>query len=114
MQVLHLVKHFQDGGLKRGRINDPELDSRLALELFGDEREALRGAGPNLLAAGLAVFGDRFAEEWGSDGLHAGARALAREAGAQAHERRLKDVGERRVIVPQLRRAFAGTLRSRS
>ena len=29
-----LVKHYQDGGLKRGRVNDPELDSRLALELF--------------------------------------------------------------------------------
>ena len=28
----HLVKHYQDGGLKRGKINDPELDSRLALE----------------------------------------------------------------------------------
>ena len=47
----HLVKHYQDGGLKRGKINDPELDSRLALELFGDEREALRGAEPGLLEA---------------------------------------------------------------
>ena len=24
----HLVKHYQDGGLKRGRVNDPELDAR--------------------------------------------------------------------------------------
>ena len=47
----HLVKHYQDGGLKRGRINDPELDSRLALELFADQRKALRGAEPDLLAA---------------------------------------------------------------
>ncbi len=46
-----LVKHYQDGGLKRGRVNDPELDSRLALELFGDEREALGKAAPDLLAA---------------------------------------------------------------
>ena len=28
----HLVKHYQDGGLRRGRVNDPELDARLALE----------------------------------------------------------------------------------
>ena len=47
----HLVKHYQGGGLKRGQINDPELDSRLALELFADQRNALRGAEPDLLAA---------------------------------------------------------------
>ena len=47
----HLVKHYQDGGLKRGRINDPELDSRLALELFRDQQKALRRAKPDLLAA---------------------------------------------------------------
>ncbi|CAK0752574.1 ATP-dependent DNA helicase RecQ [Gammaproteobacteria bacterium] len=33
----HLVKHYQDGQLKRGRINDPELDARLALEVFADQ-----------------------------------------------------------------------------
>ncbi|MGB0126482.1 MAG: RecQ family ATP-dependent DNA helicase, partial [Rhodocyclaceae bacterium] len=38
----HLVKHYQDGQLKRGRLNDPELDARLALELFRDQHEALR------------------------------------------------------------------------
>ena len=27
----HLVKHYQDGQLKRGRLNDPELDARLTL-----------------------------------------------------------------------------------
>ena len=37
----HLIKHYQDGGLKRGRINDPELDARLALEVFGDQWKAL-------------------------------------------------------------------------
>ena len=26
----HLVKHYQEGGLKRGRLNDPHLDSLLA------------------------------------------------------------------------------------
>ena len=46
-----LVKHYRDGGLKRGRRNDPELDARLALEVFGDQRRALREAAPELLAA---------------------------------------------------------------
>ena len=47
----HLVKHYQDGGLKRGRVNDPELDARLALEVFGDQRGALKRTPPDLLAA---------------------------------------------------------------
>ena len=47
----HLVKHYQDGRLKRGRINDPELDARLALEVFGDQRRALKRAPPDLLTA---------------------------------------------------------------
>ena len=47
----HLLKHYQDGGLRRGRINEPELDSRLALEVFADEVESLRGVVPDLLTA---------------------------------------------------------------
>jgi ATP-dependent DNA helicase RecQ len=38
----HLVKHYQDGQLKRGRINDPELDARQTLEVFRDQIKALR------------------------------------------------------------------------
>ncbi len=47
----HLVKHYQDGQLKRGRLNDPELDARLALDVFGDQQTALRDAPRGLLAA---------------------------------------------------------------
>ena len=36
----HLVKHYQDGQLTRGRLNDPELDARLTLTLLGDQRNA--------------------------------------------------------------------------
>src|SRR3990172_7032514 len=36
----HLVKHYQDGQLKRGRLNDPELDARLTLEVFRDQHQA--------------------------------------------------------------------------
>ncbi|MYB52508.1 MAG: RecQ family ATP-dependent DNA helicase [Acidobacteriia bacterium] len=46
-----LVKHYQDGGLKRGRVNDPEMDARLTLKLFGDQRKGLGLASPDLLAA---------------------------------------------------------------
>ena len=44
-----LVKHYQDGGLVRGRINDPAFDAGLALEVFGEQREALGKADPDLL-----------------------------------------------------------------
>ena len=47
----HLVKHYKDGRLKRGQVNDPELDARLALEVFGDQRQALPEAAPDLLTA---------------------------------------------------------------
>ncbi len=47
----HLVKHYQDGQLKRGRINDPELDARLTLEVFDNQLKALRDAPSNLLTA---------------------------------------------------------------
>ena len=50
----HLVKHYQDGQLKRGRLNDPELDARLTLEVFRDQHSALRAlkeTSPDLLLA---------------------------------------------------------------
>ena len=47
----HLVKHYQDGQLKHGRLNDPELDARLALEVFDSQQTALRDTPLSLLAA---------------------------------------------------------------
>ena len=47
----HLVKHYQNGQLKRGRVNDPELDARIALDVFRDQRRALRKAPSDLLIA---------------------------------------------------------------
>ena len=46
-----LVKHYRDGGLRRGQLNDPELDARLALDVFADQLDALRQSPPDLLAA---------------------------------------------------------------
>ena len=50
----YLVKHYQDGQLKRGRLNDPELDARLTLDVFHDQRRALSRVvqeSPDLVAA---------------------------------------------------------------
>ena len=47
----HLVKHYQDGSLIRGRRNDPELDARLMLEVFDNQQKAFREARAELLTA---------------------------------------------------------------
>ena len=50
----HLVKHYQDGQLKRGRLNDPELDARLTLDVFRDQHQAFLACNestPDLLLA---------------------------------------------------------------
>jgi len=33
----HLVKHYQDGRLQAGHVNDPELDARLVIEVLGNQ-----------------------------------------------------------------------------
>ena len=47
----HLVKHYQDAGLKRERRNNPELDAQITLELFNDEWKALKKTSQDLLTA---------------------------------------------------------------
>ena len=47
----HLVKHYQDGQLKRDRRNDPKLDAELALRVFGDQQERLLETPSHLLIA---------------------------------------------------------------
>ncbi len=47
----HLVKHYQDGQLKRGRLNDPLLDAQLTLEVFRNQQVALTESAPNLVLA---------------------------------------------------------------
>ena len=46
-----LVKHYQDGQLKRERINNPELDARLTLQVFDNQQKALRDSASDLLTA---------------------------------------------------------------
>ena len=47
----HLVKHYQDGSLVRGRINDPRLDAELTHNLFRDQMPALHSMPAHLLTA---------------------------------------------------------------
>ncbi len=94
----HLVKHYQDGQLKRERVNDPELDARLSLRLLDDQREALRKAAPDLLAAwhwlttmenaGQCVDGSTAAKvpPAGFDAFFAALRETPRPADAEARE----------------------------
>ena len=80
----HLVKHYQDGQLKRGRRNDPELDARLTLQVFENQLTAFRDAPPNLLTAWhwltTAEYGAGF------DKVFASLRGLPRPSDAEARD----------------------------
>jgi ATP-dependent DNA helicase RecQ len=39
----HLVKHYHDGRLLSGHVNDPEADARLVFTVLGNQLEAFRG-----------------------------------------------------------------------
>ena len=81
----HLVKHYQDGQLKRGRRNDPELDASLALGVFDDQRRALLGdRSSDLLTAWhwLTTADDGA----GFDRVFALLRRLPRPSDAEAHD----------------------------
>ena len=79
----HLVKHYQDGALRRGQVNNPELDARLALDLLADERVALRCAEPNLLLAWHWLT-TKSADSDGFDAFFAELRGAPRPTDAEA------------------------------
>ena len=78
----HLVKHYQDGGLRRGRVNDPELDSRLALEVFDIQLKALQDAPSDLLMAWHWLT--TFVDGAGFDQVFAALRGSPRPSDAEA------------------------------
>jgi len=50
----HLVKHYHDGRLQAGHVNDPERDARLVFDVLGNQLAALReqnAAQPDAVAA---------------------------------------------------------------
>ena len=79
----YLVKHYQDGSLRRGRLNDPELDARLALEVFADQQKAFREADPDLLTAWHWLTGGN--DGAGFDHLFAHLRQAPRPSDVEAH-----------------------------
>ena len=50
----HLVKHYQDGRLQVGHVNDPEQDARLALQVLSDQIAAFTRLGREAPDAVLA------------------------------------------------------------
>ena len=80
----HLVKHYQDGQLKRGRINDPELDARLCLDVFGDQQKALSETDPDVLTAWHWLTGADAAGA-GFDAFFAALRGAARPSHVDAY-----------------------------
>ena len=90
----HLVKHYQDGQIKRGRLNDPELDARLALEVFDSQQTALRDAPLSLLAAWHWLTGTG-SDSAGFDAVFAAIRYAPRPTHAAANaaiRERLADI----------------------
>lgn len=84
----HLIKHYQDGQLKRARINDPELDARLTLDVFGDQRAAfaaLAERDPGLLLAWhwLTTLDDGSVS--GLNGFFSAIRQSGRPGDGEAH-----------------------------
>lgn len=50
----HLVKHYHDGRLQSGHVNDPEFDARLVFEVLGNQIEAfisLNTSAPTMMMA---------------------------------------------------------------
>ena len=82
-----LVKHYQDGKLLRGSLNDPELDALLTLEVFRDQLKAFQAmheSTPELLMAWHWLT----ATEAGASGLNAffmTVRRTSRPSKADAH-----------------------------
>ncbi|MEQ1781070.1 MAG: RecQ family ATP-dependent DNA helicase [Hyphomonadaceae bacterium] len=66
----HLVKHYQDGRLQAGHVNDPELDARLVLEVLGNQLIAFAELGRRNPEA-LAAYHYLTTNAQGSDGFDA-------------------------------------------
>jgi ATP-dependent DNA helicase RecQ len=82
----HLVKHYQDGRLQAGHVNDPKEDARLALQLLDDQIAALTRLGAENPDALLAYhhLTTRLDASAGFDALFTALRGAAPDQG-QAH-----------------------------
>ena len=80
----HLVKHYQAGQINRERRNDPELDAKLALDVFTNQQQQLREAPADLVAAWHWLAGDDAAP--GFDRFFEALRGSPRPGYAQARD----------------------------
>ena len=90
----HLVKHYQDGRLQVGHVNDPEQDARLALQVLADQIAAFTRLGQEAPDAALAYhhLTTRGEASAGFDALFQSLRGPSPdEAAAYAAIRRLLD-----------------------
>ena len=94
----YLVKHYQDGRLQRGSVNDPELDARLTLDVFRDQFKAfqmLERTDPDLVAAWHWLTATQDVRS-GLNAFFMTIRRQARPSDVHAHEiilQRLMDQG---------------------
>ena len=110
----HLVKYYQEGQLKRGRVNDPELDARLTLDVFRDQHRALGGEAPSELLIAWHWLTTAGENETGFDGFFSEVRGAPRpsDTGARAAiEGRLRGnaclVQAKEVVAGAARRGWA-------
>ena len=84
----HLVKHYQDGQLKPGRRNNPELDARLTVDLFADQRRALERAAreTHCLVAAWHWLTTREGDRSGFNTFFSSLRGALRPSDARARE----------------------------
>jgi ATP-dependent DNA helicase RecQ len=83
----HLVKHYQDGRLQSGHVNDPELDAELVLTVLANQVEALSGieaTAPDMTRIYHYLTTTRAAPE-GFDTVFRHVRGAARPSSTEAH-----------------------------
>ena len=101
----HLVKHYKHAPLTRIDRSDPHLDARLALQLFADQRQALREVPADMLAAWHWLT-TRGLESAGFDLFFTALRNAKNPSASQAREA-IASCLAGRVCQSQLRRAIA-------
>lgn len=83
----HLVKHYHDGRLQSGHVNDPEFDARLVFKVLRNQIDAfiaLNGASPETMTAYHFLCG-RGAGNAGFDRLFCEVRGTPSPTEAEAH-----------------------------
>ncbi len=84
----HLVKHYHDGRLQAGHVNEPELDARLVFEVLGNQLEAFRQLNvetPDALAA-YHFLTTRMETSGGIDAVFRLVRKADRPSATAAHD----------------------------